>query len=100
MLGLLVLTKEPAKYLDIARGWLDEKGVIMLTVPNGNSLKNLFGMAKRRNKNHLYYPGYFEFKRLLKKNGFETLKCIGAGRLEKFPELSSVVFYIIKPKNN
>lgn len=99
MIGLLVLTKNPESYLYNAAKWLDKGGVIMLTIPNANSLKNAFGLAKKRTKNHLYYPSYFKFKNLLKKNHFEIIKYIGAGKLRRFPILSSVVFYIIKPKN-
>ena len=99
MIGLLMLTKEPAKYLKIASEWLDKGGVIMFTIPNANSLKNVFGLAKKRTKYHLYYPGYFEFRNFLKKNNFETIKCIGAGKPKRLPILSSVVFYVIKPKN-
>ena len=97
MIGLLVLAKNPKNYLDIASKWLDSGGVIMLTIPNANSLKNLFGLSKKKNKYHLYYPGYFEFKNFLKKKNFEVLRCIGTGRLKSFPILSSVDFYIIKP---
>ena len=97
MIGLLVLTKAPEKYLQIASKWLDDGGAIMLTIPNANSVKNLFGIAKKRTKHHLCYPSYFEFKNLLKKNRFEILKCIGTGRLGRFPPLSSVIFYIIRP---
>lgn len=99
MIGLLVLAKSPEVYLHIAEKWLDEKGIIMLTIPNGNALKNAFGLAKKRNKHHFYYPGYFEFRKFLRKNGFQILDLIGAGKFSKFPFLSSVIFYIIKPGN-
>jgi 2-polyprenyl-3-methyl-5-hydroxy-6-metoxy-1,4-benzoquinol methylase len=99
MIGLIVLSEDPKKYLEIAKGWLDSGGVIMLTTPNATSPKNLNRFFKKKNKHHLYFPGYFEFRNLLKKNNFEILKCVGAGKLRNFPILSSVVFYIIKPKN-
>jgi len=97
MIGLLVLAENPKKYLDIARKWLDSGGVIMLTTPNASSPKNFFRFLKKKNKYHLYYPSYFEFRDFLKKNNFEVLKCVGAGKLRNFPVLSSVDFYIIKP---
>ena len=50
MIGLLMLTKDPKRYLDLASKWLNKGGVIMLTIPNAISLKNFFGLAKRRTK--------------------------------------------------
>ena len=61
------------------------------------SLKKIYRFLKKKNKYHLYYPSYFEFRDFLKKNNFEVLKCVGAGKLRNFPVLSSVDFYIIKP---
>ena len=99
MIGILMLTKEPKSYLDLASKWLNKGGVIMLTIPNAVSLRNFFGLAKRRTRYHLYYPCYFEFRKFLRKNGFQVLGFTGTGKFRKFPFLSSVIFYIIKPEN-
>lgn len=91
LIGVLTLCPDPRKALLKISSWLDTKqGIIILTVPNK------FSPFFKRDKNMIHVLSYFEFNKFLKKD-FIILKRIGAGRL-KFPLLSKVNFYVIKPR--
>lgn len=91
LIGVLPLLRNPAKDLNKISKWLDNNGVIILTVPNSTSPRT------KRDKHQIYFPSYFEFRKLLRNNGFETVDGIGAGRA-KIPLLSSVILYTIKKR--
>lgn len=99
LIGFLVLSKNPGEDLKKISKWLDQDGVIMLTIPNSTSPKTYYRLFKK-GLYHFYFPSYFGFKNFLKENNFEVIKCVGAGKLSKIPVLDSVIFYIIKPKKS
>lgn len=90
LIGVLTLCQDQRKSLLKISSWLDKQGVIILTVPNKSS------PFFKRDNNMIHIMSYFEFNNFLKKD-FIILKHIGAGRL-KFPLLSKVNLYIIKPR--
>lgn len=91
LIGVLPLLRNPAKDLNKISEWLDKDGVIILTVPNSTSPRT------KRDKHQIYFPSYFEFRKLLRDNGFEIADSIGGGRA-KIPLISSVILYIIRKK--
>ena len=77
--------------------WLDEDGVMLVNICNRYSLRTLLKISLHDKKNFPnYYPTYWEFKKLAKKNGLKIRKSFGGGKFKNFPIFSLAIFYILE----
>ena len=78
-------------------GWLDDDGRILVNLCNRHALRKVLKIGYRDEENFPnYYPTYFEFKRLVEKNGLKIVKSYGGGKFKYFPIFSIAIFYILE----
>jgi len=76
---------------------LDEDGRILVNLCNRHAIRRIFKINHEDEKNFpKYYPTYFEFRRLAKKNGLKIVKSYGGGLFKHFPIFSLAIFYILE----
>ncbi|MCH8871923.1 hypothetical protein IH824_03990 [candidate division KSB1 bacterium] len=70
---------------------------MLVNICNRHALRKVLKIDYKDEKNFpYYYPTYWEFKKMVEKNGLKIVKSFGGGKFKHIPILSLAIFYILE----